>query len=349
MAWNKLDRVMAALSGEIPDRTPIFEYMINDSVFEHYLGRSLIPGEREAIIKGCSKCLDVCHPMSTVYEPHEEILTDGTRRVYERWMAWNIAPKRDINEMAKSIKKEIEQLEGRVITKEDLAKWKEDEARYKAWAEDMVYISVSSSASILPGNIEESAYLFADYPDLCKKWNKTANLANLEWLDAISTGCLAPVAIIWNDIAIKNTLLYSPALLDELFFPWLNEMVSMLHSKGVKVIFHSDGDVSSVFNQLAASGIDGFNPLEITAGMNVEHFYDKYGKKVALVGGMDAVDDLAFGTPESVLAATKKLIQKAWKKGSFIAASSSGEIDNSMPFENVMAYFEAVWNYNIIL
>ena len=80
MAWNKSDRVMAALSGEIPDRTPIFDYMINDCIFEHYLGRPVVPGEQAAILHASSKCLDLCHPMPMAYEPHEETLADGARR-----------------------------------------------------------------------------------------------------------------------------------------------------------------------------------------------------------------------------------------------------------------------------
>ena len=352
MAWSKLDRVMAALSGEKPDRTPIFDYMINDRVYEHYLGRPVVPEEKEAILYACSQCLDLCHPMPVARAPCEEILPDGTRRLHERWMHWDIHPKRSEEEMFKALAAEVDELESGESrpSGEHVAAWKEDEARKTAWAGNMAYISLGLSNPILPGrNIVENAFYFADCPDLCRKWNKLKNQQGLEWADAISTGCKTPVAIIWDDIAMKGGPIFSPELLDELYFPRLHDMVSMLHSKGIKTVFHSDGDVSPVFNRLADCGIDGFNPLEISAGMNVNQFVEQYGKKVSLVGGLDAVDVLAFGTPASVTEATRQLIRDAGTKtgGRLIIGSSSGQIDNSMPFENLIAYFNTVWETKI--
>ena len=348
MEWTKLDRVMAALSGEMPDRTPIFDYMINDSVFEHYLGRPIIPGEQDAILQATAKCLDLCHPMPAAYEPCEESLPDGTRRVIERWMIWNVYPKRSDNELLQALKNDIEHLKGENhwLYSDNTASWKEGEAQKHAWADDMVYISLGLGIPFLPGrNIEEESLYLTDYPELCKEWNRLYTQAVLRRAEAHAAVSPSPVAIIWNDIAMKGRLIHPPYVLDEYFFPGLHEMVSMLHSKGIKVVFHSDGDVSSVFDRLADCGIDGFNPLEISAGMEVSHFVEKYGKRVTLVGGLDAVDVLAFGTPESVADATKKLIREAGSVGRLIVGSSSGQIDNSMPFENLMAYFNTVWEH----
>ena len=348
MSWNKLERVIAALSGEMPDRLPIFDYMINDSIFEHYLGRPVIPGEQAAILKATAKCLDLCHPMPAAYEPREEVFPDGTRHVVERWMTWNVYAPHSDDEMLKSLKDEIEQLEGKNhwLFSDDTQKWKADAVQKKEWAEDMVYINLGLWLPVLPGrNIEENSIYIADYPDLCKKWNKLNTQAVLNMAEKRADAELSPVAIIWDDIGMKGRLIYPPEILEEYFFPGLHEMVSILHSKGIKVIFHSDGDVSKVFDELIDCGIDGFNPLEISAGMSVSHFIEKYGKKVTLVGGLDAVDVLAHGTPESVALAVKKLILEAGSNGRLILGSSSGQLDNSMPFENLMAYFNTVWEH----
>ena len=344
MSWTKKERVMAALSGEMPDRTPVFDYMINDSVFEHYLGRAIIPGEQAAILQATAKCLDLCHPMPLAHEPLEEVLQDCTRRVVERWMTWNIYPKRSDDEMLKSLTDDIERLKDKThwLRSSDTAAWKAEEAKKCVWAGDMLYINLGLWLPVLPGrNIEEESLYLADYPELCREWNKLSTQAVLRMAEARAGVSPSPVAIIWNDIAMKGGLIYPPGVLEQYFFPGLHEMVDILHSKGIKVIFHSDGDVSTVFDRLIDCGIDGFNPLEISAGMQVSHFVEKYGKKVTLVGGLDAVDVLAFGNPESVARATRRLIRETG--GRLIIGSSSGQLDNSMPFENIMAYFNAVW------
>ena len=153
----------------------------------------------------------------------------------------------------------------------------------------------------------------------------------------------SPVAIIWNDIAFKNSLIYPVVLLEKLLFPSIYDFCHLLHSKGIKVIFHSDGNVGKVMNTLINCGIDGFNPLEISAGMDYESFKKEYGNKIALIGGLNAVEVLSFGTPGTVISETKHFLKVAGKGGGLIAGSSSGQLDNSMSFENIMAYFKTVW------
>ena len=348
MAWSKLDRVLAALSGEKPDRTPIFDYLIHDGVFEHYLGRPVVPGEQEAILRASSECLDLCHPMPVAYEPREEVSPDGVKSVYERWMVWNVYPERSGEELSGSIKGEIEQMgepDGKK-TASDAAVWKEDAARKKEWSGEMVYISLGLSVPFLPGrNITEESLCLSDFPELCGIWNRLALRSALASVCARADSRLSPVAIIWNDVAMKGGLIYPPEVLEKYFFPGLNEMVSILHSKGIKVIFHSDGDVGPVFDRLVKCGIDGFNPLEISAGMSASRFFGDYGEKVTLVGGMDAVGVLALGGPRQVAEAAAGLMDGAGKDGRFIIGSTSGQIDNGMPLENVFAYFNAVWEY----
>jgi len=286
--------------------------------------------------------------MPVAYEPHEETLPDGTRRVFERWMKWNVHPKRSGDEMVASVKDDIEQLKSKNhwIFSDSITAWREEEAQKHAWAGDMVYISLGLWVPFLPGrNIWEDSIYLTDYPGLCEEWNKLYTQAVLRMAESRAKASLSPIAIIWNDIAMKGGLIYPPYVLEKYFFRGLHEMVSMLHSNGIKAIFHSDGDVSEIFDRLIDCGIDGFNPLEISAGMDVSRFVEKYGKKVTLVGGLDAVNVLAFGNPGSVAAATKKLIREAGSSGRLIIGSSSGQIDNSMPFENLMAYFYTVWEH----
>lgn len=352
MAWTKKERVMAVLNGEIPDRVPIFDYLIHDKILEHFGDKKPIRvGDKEAVVRGCAGCLDICHPMKAPYEPGEKILSDGTRWVYERWTCWwgvpdsEKSPEKALEKTLETVKKEIEEYEAFKVNQGELREYKENVKKYNTCARDMVYIHLGSECAVLPGTMEEGIYLYADYPELVERWNRAKNHMYLAKLEAYADPMDSPVMINWNDIAIKGQLIYPMHMLEDLFFPYLKQACDVVHSKGMKLLFHSDGNTNKAMDRLVECGIDGFNPLEISAGMDYADFKEKYGRKIALVGGMDAVEIMAFGNVDQVVEETKRLISIAGKDGGLIAASTSGEIDNSMPFENVMAFYETIWKY----
>jgi len=43
--------------------------------------------------------------------------------------------------------------------------------------------------------------------------------------------------------------------------------VDCFHAHGVKVVFHSDGDIRPILKDLKATGIDALNPIETAAGV----------------------------------------------------------------------------------
>ena len=355
MANSSKERVLAVLNGEIPDRVPIFEYLIHDGVFK-YFGAGEIPiGSTKHHIAACSKCLDLCHPLfGTPYEPGEIIHDDGSKTVVERWMTWNVpAPSQFLmsdDRLKAGIEKQIENCEnslGKIAF--ESGKAKKDMLEYvrglEHFTKDMLYISIWAGAALPYGNKETEMLAYADYPELVEKRMRLENTLTLERLQATAYKEISPVAIIWNDIAYKNRLFYPPEILERLYFPALAEICDLFHSRGIRVLFHSDGDVSSALPFLVKCGIDGLNPVEISAGMHYADIKREYGDKIAIVGGMDAVDVLAFGSVDEVEAETKKLIDVAGKGGGLIAASSSGQIDMSMSAENVAAFYETVWDY----
>ncbi len=343
MAWTPRERVLAVFAGEVPDRTPIFDYLIHDALLSRCHGAPIGIGDKEAVVRSCARFLDLCHPVGVPLAEGTTLLPDGTKRVSERWMSWDIPPAgRDPEDLLPRIEREIEENEAYEPDPAKVAAFRTEAAATNAWAGDMVYLHIGTILPLLPGTIEEGIYLYADHPELIVRWSKAACRAVLRWVDAVADPALSPVAINWNDIALKGALLYPLELFETLLFPPLRALCDLYHDRGMKVIFHSDGDVSQALDRLVACGVDGFNPLEISAGMQVEDFFARYGRRTALVGGMDAVGSLAFGTPASVAADARRLVASAGTHGRLIAGSSSGEIDDSMPLENVLAYFEAI-------
>ena len=343
--WSKRDRVMAVLSGERPDRVPIFECVAHDGILERYHGGPMPVGDRPAVLRACREFLDLCHPALVPQAPATTTLPNGALRVAERWNTWERPV--PIPDMESALKREIEALEAHVPedAEAQAAEFRRNVEACAADVGDMVYIHQGASCAVLPFDMEQGAYAYADHPDLVRRWNALANAQLHERMAAVADGHISPVCIVWNDIACKQRLLLAPVLLEELFYPALATLTDICHSRGVKVLFHSDGDVIEALARLADCGIDGFNPLEISAGMRPADFKAICGRRVALVGGIDAVDVLARGTPEQVAAATRELIDLFRDDGSLMVASASGEIDNSMPLANVTAMLETVWKY----
>ena len=74
-----------------------------------------------------------------------------------------------------------------------------------------------------------------------------------------------------RDIAHKTGTIFSPAMLEDEFFPRLKVMVDLFHEKGIKIVFHSDGNLMQVLDQIIATEVDGLHPIEPTAEMNLAH------------------------------------------------------------------------------
>jgi len=348
MAYSSKERVLAVLSGELPDRVPIFDCLLHDGVFEYFGFKEadIAAGDTGRYLAACSKCLDLCHPSGgRPYKPGETIHDDGSKTVVERWTTWNIpAPSQsllsdyDENKIKANLMGQIEYLE----SLQGKAEYTRSSDIFQG---DMIYITVAAELAIPYGNTETEILTYADFPELVAKKMFLQNNLILERFQATAYKEISPVAIIWNDLGYKNGLFFPPDVLERLYYPALSEVCALLHSRGIRVLYHNDGDISSILSPLIKCGIDGLNPIEISAGMNYAEIKREYGDKLAIVGGMDAVDILAFGSVDDVVRETKKLIDIAGKNGGLIAASSSGEIDMSMPTENVIAFYETVWKY----
>lgn len=77
-----------------------------------------------------------------------------------------------------------------------------------------------------------------------------------------------------------------------------------------------------ILNDLIECSIDGLNPLEPLAGMDIGKIKHRIGKKVVLIGNIDCSHLLPFGTTEEVRKEVKKTIE---------VAASSSELHNEIP------------------
>jgi uroporphyrinogen decarboxylase len=160
--------------------------------------------------------------------------------------------------------------------------------------------------------------------------------------NAIKAG--ADIIVLSDDYASNNGPLMSPDVFREFILPMLKRVVDTVHEDGGYVIKHSDGNIWSLLDMIVGTGIDGLNPMEPVAGMDIGEVKQKYGDRVCLVGNIDCGWLLSKGSVEDVEFAVKECIRKASPGGGHII-SSSNSIHSSVKPENYLAMINAAKRY----
>ena len=89
---------------------------------------------------------------------------------------------------------------------------------------------------------------------------------------------------------------------------------------------------------LVEAGIDGLNPIEVLAGMDVADLHRRY-PDLFMTGAIDVSQLLPMGTPQQVYEAVCRAIDAAEGR---IMIGSSTELNNKVPLENYLALRDAV-------
>lgn len=151
------------------------------------------------------------------------------------------------------------------------------------------------------------------------------------------------VDAIWysDDIAYAGGLLVSPAVLKQFFFPWLKKIGDLAKNAGKPLIYHSDGILYDVMDDLIECGVDAIHPIEPKA-MNIAEVKQRYGDKLCLIGNVD-VDILARGTAGEIEKIIKENIKSAGYNGGYCVGSGNS-IPEYVNYENYLAMLRAVKN-----
>jgi len=180
------------------------------------------------------------------------------------------------------------------------------------------------------------SYLMADDPGLISEALETLTSHNLAICHSVADPQLSPVVLTYADIAFKEHLLYSPRFLRQEIFPRIKRLNDAWHEHGTVCLYHSDGYLMDALDDLVATGIDGLNPIEVVAGMNLKEVRQKY-PRLFLAGGIDMSQLLSNGTPDEVKAVCRQAIQDVYP-GFFMGSTT--EADNSCKPENLIAMYE---------
>ena len=138
--------------------------------------------------------------------------------------------------------------------------------------------------------------------------------------------------IFWyDDMGYKGTTFFSPNMYRELLQPYHTRAVKWAHDHGVYAQLHSCGDIMTLLPDIVATGVDALNPLEVKAGMDVFEIKRKYGDRLTLHGGINAVK---WSDADAILAEIDEKVPVLKQNGGFIF-SSDHSIPNAVSLDNM--------------
>jgi len=353
---NSLDRVLAALNLEEPDRVPIGELGYDLNSISSVLG---IPVEKETTdrrrviereIKILSRFiesldLDVV-PVGPsppeggpkIKKIDEETWIDewGAKYRYRDGISWYIGP--GLNDPS-----EIEKLE----PPDPNAPGMMDGPKILVEK----FNGKRALAGMIPG--PKMPYLARGIdgynidlfrrPSLAKKLMEMATRYNIELgKRLIEVG--VDFIVMTGDVAYRRGPIVSVKHFKEVFVPAISEPVRIFHKLGVPMVKHTDGYLEPIIDDLVNTGIDGLHSIEPAAGMDIGKVKARYGDKICLWGGVDLSYTLSLGTRKDVVEEVKSRIASAAPGGGYIL-SSSNSYSTAVKFENFKAMVEAGKKY----
>lgn len=341
-----------AIVGRRPARTPTFDILCNEAVVEHFARKPLDGADDlDTMFAAVGNALDGTRAIFAPSAPGTKWVDEvGNTHVTARWTEWiTHHALADADAWVRWLRTHLDEWEAAPEpTAADRQRAGEWQCDYNARLNGSVNIfSLAYSAivaAIFHGcGLEIFAYLWEDERELVLRWLRAQERIQRHRIMLTAQQAHSPLAMILSDVAYKHRLMFSRETFDEIgYFDNIADLCALCHAEGLKVIFHSDGYIMDIVDDLIAAGIDGLNPIEKAAGMDIYALRRRYPELI-LVGGMDVTHLLRTGAPDDIRAETRRMIREVGAEGRLLIGSST-EVEDNVPLANYLAFHAEVMN-----
>ena len=351
------ERVLTALQRRIPDRVPWLENDIEESLQERIMGTTeFTPGELCAKLGldgfgghfpmggkvAAGQSLQAAPGFKEGYYFPQKITFDFV----PPWIAeMGVIPETGRTFVKKGLLTSRESLQlfdeylpdpDHPSRYEKVAEWI---AKYKGDYAVFARIRLGSASLLESMGIEQFAYNVFDHPDLVQEVHKRFSEWSTRVVEHLNR---MDFDFFWvnDDLANTKSSLMSPAMYQEFFLPYQRMVAGAIQKPWV---FHSDGNLFPILDQLLTLGMAGIHPIQ-PAAMDIKRVKSQYGTRVCILGNIDLDYTLTRGTPDEVDCEVRERIAVAGEGGGYIITSA-----NSLPdyckTENVWAMARAIKKY----
>ena len=336
---NSLERISAALRGETPDRVPILEWFVHEKVYQGIFPGSTWPDFVEYID------LDAVTA---------HFIFEGT------FKETRIDEKTVVNEWGVTLgvtEEHFAPIDGPIKTLEDAQKYipPDPEAPHRLgglpeyvrrFKGEKAIIWCQRAEFMWAADLLRLDNLLVDFLESPRLAHEVLEIVN-EFAVALARRAVragADLVMLGDDYAYKSGPMMSPAVYKTFLQHRLARVVQAVHEEGAFCVKHSDGNLWPILDMILDTGVDGINPLEPVAGMDIGEVKRKYGDRVCLIGNIDCGELLSWGTPQQVTRTVRDTIRQAAPGGGYIM-SSSNTIHSSVRPENYRAMVAATHRY----
>ena len=220
--------------------------------------------------------------------------------------------------------------------------------------DDFDYTPLADAEKLLPGNMkiivqigkvinpvlwlmgfETFSYTLFDNPDFIKAMFDRVGEIQVRTLEHCLDYPSVGGYLHADDIAFNTSLMVSPHVLRGYAFPWFKRMADMTHQQGLLALFHSDGKLDTVFDDIIDMGFDGVHPIDPGA-MDINETKILAAGRIGLIGNIDLRYTLPNGTSEEVEEEVRVRIRDLAPGGGY-CLSSANSVPDYVPYENYAA------------
>lgn len=312
------ERVMCALAGHQPDRVPFCEGSVAANV-----ARALAGSEQNLSERQISDLLGRDVVVSILFPPYfadSATGADGQAYVTTGW----IKARSDLDRMVfpDPTDPKLYAAAQQVL---------DDRGEYAAAAA----IKLGVAPMLMSMGVDGFAFALKDDPDLVHEVLRRY----VDWQLAVTQTLIEMgFDFLWcfDDIAYKTGPFCSPDDFREFMLPAMQRSAEAIT---IPWVFHSDGDLMSILDDILSLGPAGLHPLE-PGPMDLAEVKARYGDRVCLIGNV-SVDRLSAGTPEEIRQIVRSCIETGGPGGGYMISSSNSIPPYARP-ENVRAMAEAI-------
>ena len=351
-------RLKAALHHQEPDCVPLFEMGIEPEIKQQVMGRS-INGYAEDIEFFQTVGLDV-YPVSLTVINVNLKRVEGTQKDSGKTTSLKIH-----SHTTKTYKADIaayterywaEMHKGVITTKEEFAAypWPAlDNLDFSVLDEVGALLPSGMKIAVAIGKVFTGVWLmmgmeafmlsYIDDPELIEMMYSKIIPLQKRAMEVAMVHPAVGLSFHPDDLSGTTGTLVHPDHYRQYAFPCYKEMCEMAKSVDKPFIYHTDGDISVLIEDLIGLGITGWHPIEKPAH-NINQVKAEYGDKIALLGNIDLEYTLTKGTPQEVDEEVRTRIRDLAPGGGY-CVSSGNSIPEYVPIDNYAAMLEATFKY----
>ncbi len=159
--------------------------------------------------------------------------------------------------------------------------------------------------------------------------------------------CGVDILLTGDDVGSQDRLLISPAAWRKWLKPLYAELIQRVKAinPATLVFYHSDGYIAPIIPELVEIGVDILNPIQPEC-MDPVKLKQEFGDRLSFWGTIGTQTTFPYATPAELKALVRERIETVGEGGGLLIAPTH-KLQSDVPWENIVAFFEAVQEYGV--